>query len=191
MALIYPSEKVARHWDGALRTRLRRAPLEYFLNAQGFARLPPGSLQVSDNLVRATVFLMQESLSKHCCSLGQSPHDHEHSAIGHTACLVSRAAATVIGEPSEWRVAALQSTSHLLRPHLSPTAAAVAAASLVRLHEASRGLLASSLATTIGEAIAVLLLSPSTVADGAVAALIAESLHLEFGEDTQLTRPPK
>lgn len=63
MGVVFPSEAVARRWDGALQARLRRAPLETFLRARGTIVAPPGIAQNSDNLARAAVLMVEAGLT--------------------------------------------------------------------------------------------------------------------------------
>jgi hypothetical protein len=98
VAIVFPNESIARRWDGALQARIRRAPLEGFLRTQAIAAAAPGIAQDSDNLIRATVFIV------------------EHAMLGRLACLTSRSLAALIVEPARWRTAALVSTARLLSP---------------------------------------------------------------------------
>ena len=52
MGIVFPSEAVARRWDGALEARLRRAPLEAFLRARAIVAAPAGVAQDSDAIWR-------------------------------------------------------------------------------------------------------------------------------------------
>src|SRR5579872_2629783 len=63
MGLVFPSEAVARRWNGALQARLRRAPLEAFLRARSLSPAPRGVAQDSDDVARATVLIVEAGLS--------------------------------------------------------------------------------------------------------------------------------
>ena len=52
--------------------------------------------------------------------------------VGHCACVVSRAAAAAIREPTTWRIPALVSTALLLSPWIGPNAAASGSAASVQ-----------------------------------------------------------
>jgi hypothetical protein len=131
MGIVYPSKAVACRWDGALQARLRRAPLEAFLRARGIVPAARGVAQDSDDLVRATVLIVETGVALYA--------DHEEAlafrqraAVGHVACLVSRALAEQIARPDAWRIAALVSAARLLTPWIGLNAAAMASASAAR-----------------------------------------------------------
>jgi hypothetical protein len=132
MGIVYPSEAVARRWDGALQTRLQRAPLEGFLRARGIVPAPRGICQDSDDLARATVVIIEGGLALHLVDREEGLAFGQRAVVGHVACLVSRALAVQIAQPDAWRIAALVSTARLLSPWTGLNAAAVASASAAR-----------------------------------------------------------
>ena len=103
MGIVYPSEKVARRWEGALQARLRRAPLERFLSGRGIAPAPRGISQDSDDLVRATVLIVEAALALHVVDHEKRLVFGQRAVVGHAACLVSRALAEQIAQPGAWR----------------------------------------------------------------------------------------
>jgi hypothetical protein len=132
MGIVFPSEAVARRWDGALQARLRRAPLEAFLSARSLVPAPAGVSQDSDNLVRATVLIVESGLSLYFADRVEGLAYRERALVGHVACLVGRALAEQISQPAVWRVVALVSTARLLSPWIGLNAAAMTSASSTR-----------------------------------------------------------
>jgi len=132
MGIVYPSEKVARRWEGALQARLRRAPLERFLSGRGIVPAPRGISQDSDDLVRATVSIVEPALALPGVDCEKWLVFRQRAVVGHVACLVSRALAEQISQPDSWRIVALVSTARLLSPWIGLNAAAIAAASSTR-----------------------------------------------------------
>ena len=130
MGIVFPSEAVARRWEGALPARLRRAPLENFLHRRGIVPAPAGVSQDSDNIVRATVLMVEAALALQL----EDPKRAiaQPALIGHVACVVSQALAQLIAQPGTWRTAALVSTAQMLSPYIGLKAAALASASSVR-----------------------------------------------------------
>lgn len=151
MAIVFPSEVVARHWDGALRARLRRAPLETFLRARSLVPAPAGVAQDSDNMVRATVLIVEAGLSLYFADRVEGLAYRQRAIVGHVACLVSRALAELISRPDAWRVVALVSTARLLSPWIGLNAAAAASASSARQFQKRVTEASSSLDIRIGE----------------------------------------
>jgi len=132
MGIIYPSKAVARRWDGALQARLRRAPLESFLRARGIAPAPRGLSQDNDDLVRATVLIVETGLALYFADRQERLAFRQRSVVGHVACLVSRALVDQISQPDAWRIVALVSTARLLSPSIGLNAAAMASATAAR-----------------------------------------------------------
>src|SRR5580704_8955236 len=132
MGIVYPSEAVARRWDGALQTRLQRAPLERFLRARGIVPAPRGISQDSDDLARATVVIIEGGLALHVVDREEGLAFGQRAVVGHVACLVSRVLAVQIAQPDAWRIAALVSTARLLSPWIGLNAAAMASATAAR-----------------------------------------------------------
>jgi hypothetical protein len=151
MGILFPSAAVARRWDGALQVRLRRAPLEAFLKAQSLVPAPVGVAQDSDNLVRATVLIVEAGLSVYFADRAEGLAFHQRAVVGHVACLVSRALAEQISHPGAWRTVALVSTARLLSPWIGLSAAAMASASCARQFQKELTKAASSLDTRICE----------------------------------------
>jgi hypothetical protein len=131
MGLIYPNGSKTRHWDGALQARLKRRPLEEFLRTHSL-QIAHGASRDSDNLARATVYLVESGLTTYFQGREEGLAESQHGAIGRLACLTTRAVARLIGEPASWRIPALVSTAQLLRPWLGLNAAACASAEFVR-----------------------------------------------------------
>jgi hypothetical protein len=136
MGLVYPNESKTRHWDGALQARLKRAPLEEFLRASSL-QIANGADRNSDNLVRATVYLVEGGLTVYFQGREDGLAESQHATIGRLACLTTCAVARLTGEPAAWRIPALLSTAQLLRPWIGLQAAACASASFIRQHSAA------------------------------------------------------
>jgi hypothetical protein len=132
MAIVFPSESVARRWDGALQARLRRAPLEAFLQSRSLALAPAGLAQDSDDLARATVLVVESGLLLYFADRAEGLSFAQRAIVGHVTCLVSRGLAELISQPNAWRVVALVSTARLLSPWIGLNAAAMTAASAAR-----------------------------------------------------------
>src|ERR1700722_5960800 len=132
MGIVYPSEAVARRWDGGLQTRLQRAPLERFLRARGIVPAPRGISQDSDDLARATGGIIEGGLALHVVDREEGLAFGQRAVVGHVACLVSRALALQIAQADAWRIVALVSTARLLSPWIGLNTAAMASASAAR-----------------------------------------------------------
>ena len=142
MGIVYPSEAAAHRWDGALQARLRRAPLERFLSGRGIVPAPRGISQDSDDLVRATVLIVEVGLALYFVDRKEGLALGQRAVVGHVACLVSRALAEQIAQARDWRIVALVSTARLLSPWIGLNAAAIASASAARQFqkEVTRGI---------------------------------------------------
>lgn len=132
LALVFPSDATARRWTGALEARLRRAPLEQFLLTGSLKLAGAGAAQTTDNLTRATMFIVEAGLQAYCKEKDRELATAQLAIVGHFACLVCRAAAAAIQEPQTWRVPALVSTTLLLSPWIGSNAAAIDSAAAVR-----------------------------------------------------------
>jgi hypothetical protein len=132
MAVVFPSETIARRWNGALQARLRRAPVEQFLVNRGIVLAPIGSAQDTDNLVRATLFIVEAGLMRYFGEPREQLSEIHCAVVGHVTCVVGSALAQLILAPAAWRTAALVSTARLLGHRIGSTAAAMASASSVR-----------------------------------------------------------
>jgi hypothetical protein len=130
MGLIYPHQSKTAHWDGALQRRLRRAPLEEFLKTHSL-KIAHGAARDCDNVVRASVYLIQGGLEIHFCHREEGLAESQYGLIGRLACLTTRAVIELIGEPGSWRIPALLSTAQLLSPWIGLHASAYASASFV------------------------------------------------------------
>jgi hypothetical protein len=132
MGIVYPSKAVARRWDGALQARLRRAPVEAFLRAHSLLAAPAGVSQDSDNLVRATVFIVEAGLNLYVADREVALALPEQSGVGVAACLVSLSLAQQFSQPEAWRIVALVSSARLLSPWIGLNSAALLSASVAR-----------------------------------------------------------
>jgi hypothetical protein len=189
MAVIYPSDKISHRWQAARQLRLRRAPLERVLRANGVAPAPTGPSGSDDNLIRVTLLMVESGLLQYCSANVQPLHGVSHAAVAHVTCVVSRALAEGISEPAAWRVAALRSAAHLLRPHIGFNAAAVASASLVRCYERSLSRPMRSLDGEIADSVHVTLNNNSAAATARTAALVATSVALDDAATPQRELP--
>jgi hypothetical protein len=130
MAIVFPPERIAQHWNGALEASRKRAPLEEFLRRHALKVAPPGATRNSDNISRATLFIMTTVLRRHRSE--KNTLKRQRDAIGQLTCCLCESLAALIGEPRSWRVAALTSTAQLIAPGFCSLAAASAAASAAR-----------------------------------------------------------
>jgi hypothetical protein len=132
MGIVYPSKAVARRWNGALQARLRRAPLEAFLRARSVAPSASGVSQGSDDLVRATILIVEAGIAFNCADREEGVSFQQRPLVGHVSCLVSLALAQQFSQPDAWRTVALVSTAQLLSPSIGLNAAAIASATAAR-----------------------------------------------------------
>jgi hypothetical protein len=135
MAIVFPSEAIARRWNGALQARLRRAPLEEFLRARSLTPAAVGVAQDTDDLIRATVHLVEEGLGLYFSDREGELSRSQYPFIGYLACGVSHSLSTLIVEPPAWRIAALVSSARVLGPWIGVSGAALHAAKIVREYE--------------------------------------------------------
>jgi len=176
MGIVFPSAAVARHWDGALQARLRRAPLEKFLKSRGIVPAPPGVSQDSDNLVRATVLMVEAGLALYFEDRAEDLAISQRALIGHIACLVNRELAELTLQPGAWRIAALVSTARLLSPWIGLNAAALASASSVRRFQRERPQISCSMDARISHTVLAAVAEDSPTAMAEISASIATRL---------------
>jgi hypothetical protein len=138
VTVLIPSKKIALRWNGALQARLRRAPLETFLQSRGQKCVLTGPTQVTDNLASATIYFVDRGLTAYTEQRGPFPASR-HRVVGQIACAVSRGLSSLILEPASWRIAGLIGTARLLAPHVGLDAAAHAAASAARDYSRNLG----------------------------------------------------
>jgi hypothetical protein len=128
--VIFPNETISRHWRGALQASLRRAPLETFLRFRDLKVAPRGPACDTDNISRATIFMLSQSLAD---SSGMRALDaHQCALIGQLTCSLCDHLAQLIAAPTAWRVAALISTTRLMPRTLGLLDAAKIAAAAAR-----------------------------------------------------------
>lgn len=127
MTLLYPGEAVSRRWEGALQARIRRAPIEVFLRSHDLRVSPPDAAQLTDHLIRTTVYIVQRSFTA-TETIGES----EQIAAGAIACSICHELVCLISEPDSWRIAALVSAAELLTAGIGRKQAAFRAAAAAR-----------------------------------------------------------
>src|SRR6185437_13059555 len=176
MGIVFPSEAVTRRWDGALRARLRRAPLETFLRARAITTAPPGVAQASDNLVRAAVLMVEAGLTFYFSDRADGLSVPQRAIVGHVACVVNRVLAELISQPEAWRIAALVSTARLLTPWIGLKAAAAVAASSARRFPHEWPQAAASMDARVGRSAVAAVTEHSSTRLAEVAASIATRL---------------
>jgi hypothetical protein len=128
MTLLVPRNVISRRWEGALEARLRRAPIEVFLRAHNIQAPAAGSSLLTDDLVRATIFVVEQSRRV----TGGRLSEHQQELVGEMACSICEELALLVCEPDCARVAALVSAAQLLSPGLGLKAAAFRAATAAR-----------------------------------------------------------
>jgi hypothetical protein len=131
MAVIFPSEKIAQHWNGALQASLKRAPLEKYLLARKLKVASRGPSRDSDNISRAAQWMLRMATGRLAGGM-QALGMAQCAYIGQVTCCVCDGLAALIGEPRSWRVAALVSTTQLMPRSLGLLAAATFAANSAR-----------------------------------------------------------
>jgi hypothetical protein len=171
-----PSEAVARRWNGALQARLRRAPLEEFLRVRGLKIAPAGAARDTDNVVRATVFLVDAGVTMHFQAQENALDEQQQTLVAQAACMVSHSLVALIGEPAAWRLPALVSAAQLLNPWIGLNAAAYASAAAAQRF--SEELLDPMRAprTLLSEKAALAVLSNDDLPAGEVARLVSQNL---------------
>lgn len=129
--VLTPGEKTASRWNGALRSRLNRLPLEAFLrNHEQLCAL--GTTQaVTENLVRACMLMVEPVLPHRGAAWPALLHRGYFDALGEAVSRISRALGELIEEPQLWRVSSLVGVARLLTPNLGIDMAAAAAATAV------------------------------------------------------------
>jgi hypothetical protein len=132
MGIVYPSKAVARRWDGALQATLRRAPVEAFLRARSLLPAPAGVSQETDNLVRATVFIVEAGLNLYIADRQGGLALAQQSELVVAVCLVSMGLAQQFAQAAVWRTVALVSSAQLLSPCIGLNSAALLSAGVVR-----------------------------------------------------------
>ena len=132
MSVVYPNDKIAARWAGALAARLRQAPLENFLRSRGQKWVLTGDARVTDNLACGGIYLVDGALNAFMLESRGTLAVSQHPAVGQIACAVSHGLATLIQEPNAWRIAALVSTARVLSPYSGLDAAAHIAAAAAR-----------------------------------------------------------
>jgi hypothetical protein len=137
VSVVYPNEKIAARWSGALEARLRQAPLEIFLRSRGQKWVLTGDAGVTDNLACGSIYLVDGALNAFMLESRGTLTISQHPALGQIACAVSRGLATLIQEPNAWRIAALVSTARVLSPYSGLDAAAHTAAAAARDYSAA------------------------------------------------------
>jgi hypothetical protein len=177
MGIVFPSEAVARRWNGALQARLRRAPLEKFLRARAIDLAPPGVAQDSDNLARATVLIVEAGLTLYFEDRVEGLAVPQRAIVGHVACLINRALSELISQPDAWRIAALLSTARLLSPWIGLNAAALASASSARRFQQEWPKAASSIDARVSDGALAAVIEGSPAALAEVSASIAMRLN--------------
>ena len=175
MGVVFPNETIARRWDGALQSRLRRAPLEAFLKRRSLSLAPCGVAQDSDNLIRATVYIIETGLSAYCRHRSEALSSRQRAVLGRVACIVSRALSGQILQIASWRIVAMVSTARLLSPWIGLNAAALESACATRQFEKQPMRTASSLDLRLSAGAGEALNDDDCMAEAA--AIIA--LHLE------------
>ena len=180
MGILFPNEAIARHWDGALQARLRRVPLEDFLKIRGINPAPAGVAQDTDNLVRATVSIVEGGLVVFSEGREEGLGTPQQAVVGHVTCLVSRALAQLIVRPEAWRIVALVSIARVLTPWIGLNAAALASASHTRLFEQGLPKGASPMDARVGHGALRAVTQESAAAGAEVSATIAMQLKSDI-----------
>ena len=137
VSVVYPNDKIAARWAGALEASLRLAPLENFLRSRGQKWVLTGDARVTDNLACGGIYLVDGALNAFMLESRGTLTISQHPSVGQIACAVSYGLATLIQEPNAWRIAALVSTARVLSPYSGLDAAAHIAAAAARDYSAA------------------------------------------------------
>lgn len=137
MAVLIPNPEIAARWNGALRARLRREPLDQFLRFQGLPVTAAGPACVTDNLSRAALYLVDSGLRAGLKTQAVESPETFRRTLAQTTCAVADGLATLIDEGASWRSAALVATAQLLSRFVNARAAAQAAAAAAHAYDAS------------------------------------------------------
>ena len=123
MSVVYPKGARVAHWSGALRRRLKQAPLERFVRRHAPDSLESRGFNVPDALVTATGFLLDEALARYTAQHEPIFNEQQCWVIGCACAAICEGFSLGIEEPEEWLIAALVSAKLLLIPLLGPAAA--------------------------------------------------------------------
>jgi hypothetical protein len=137
MTVIFPDERIAQLWNGALEASVRRAPLESFLRSHALKVASRGPARDTDNIARAALLVLRPAMERLDAG-ARSLSSAQCVFLGQLNCCVCESLAALIEEPRCWRVAALVSTTQLLRPTLGLLAAAKLAATAARVYRGRR-----------------------------------------------------
>lgn len=138
MSILVPPPAIAARWNGALNSRLRRAPLETFLRSRALPFITKGPAQLTDNLARATVVIVTAGIEQYAAQRKRPLNERQFADIARMSCVISDDLAALIREPQSWRIAALVSSAQLLRRHIGLSAAAHLSAGIARTYETDR-----------------------------------------------------
>ena len=129
--LLIPGSKVASRWNGALRSRLNRVPLEAFLRTHQELCDLKTPRAVIENLVRACLVIIEPVVPHRGPAWPVLLNIGYFDALGEAVLRISRALGELIQEPQLWRVASLLGVARVLTPNLGVDMAAAAAAAAV------------------------------------------------------------
>lgn len=134
--ILIPPATIAVRWNGALESRLRRAPLERFLRARSLPFVTAGAAQLTDNLATATVAIVSTGLQLYGVDPKRGFAEPQLEIVAQIACVVSDRLSILIQEPHAWRIAALVSGAQLLKTRVGLSEAARLSAEAARTYEA-------------------------------------------------------
>jgi hypothetical protein len=134
--ILMPQPAIAARWNGALESRLRRAPLERFLRSRSLPFIAGGPAQCTDNLATATVAIVSTGLQLHDADPHRRLVERQLELVAQIACVVSEQLSIIIQELHAWRIAALVSGAQLLKTHVGLSEAARLSAEAARTYEA-------------------------------------------------------
>ncbi|MDB6082886.1 MAG: hypothetical protein JWN43_767 [Gammaproteobacteria bacterium] len=83
-------------------------------------------------MASATIYFGENAITAYTAKSGGTLGASQHPAVGQIACAVSFGVATLIAEPTSWRIAALVGTARLLAPYAGIDAGAHLAAAAAR-----------------------------------------------------------
>ena len=129
--LLVPGAKVASYWDGALHSRLKRAPLERFLRSHKRHCDLKTSDAITESVVRACLIIIEPVVPHRGRDWRSLLHPGYFDALGEVVSRMSQALSELIQERKLWRVASLIGVARLLTPNLGVDMAAAAAAAAV------------------------------------------------------------
>lgn len=128
--VLNPPARIASRWNGALRARLNRLPLEAFLRSHAVQFSERSANPLIEELEVACLYIVEPALA-HRLDWRALCHMDYYATLGQLMARICRSLGEALEEPRLWRVAALRAMGRQLSPTLGiDMAASVAAAAI-------------------------------------------------------------